>query len=241
MYFLPFVPNTRLTHTLPGTVLFCLPAGLLALAVYHKVVERPLFTLLPAQIRKKVDAPGKFSFSPGSRFVKIAASILLGAFTHVVWDSFTHRYGEGVLLFPFLSNSVSVLGKPIFLYKLLQHLSSVLGLLLVGFWFSRRPTKLGFIKPSTSGDAPSRSGFWLALMFAASFLAGVFYGSAWLEPQGVKGFVVQTVVGSVGCFVGILLAYSLVWHLYSRRRTGYSRQRSPLLTKTERPCKPRKT
>ncbi len=153
LYFLPFASNVRLTHTLPGIFLFCLPAGLLALAVYHKVVERPLFTLLPAQLRKRVDAPGEFSFSPGRKFLKIAASILLGAFTHIVWDSFTHRYGEGVMLFPFLSTSVSVLGKPVFLYKLLQHLSSVTGLLIIGFWLLRRPAK-----PGTSGGSLSESG-----------------------------------------------------------------------------------
>ncbi len=217
LYFLPFALSVRLTHTLPGIVLFYLPAGLLALAIYHKVIERPLFTLLPAQLRKRVDAPGEFSFSPGSKFLKITASILLGAFTHIVWDSFTHRYGEGVKLFPFLSTSVSVLGKPIFLYKLLQHLSSVTGLLIIGFWLLRRPAK-----PATSGGSPGESGLWLALMLAASFLAGVFYGSAWLEPQGVRGFVVQSVVGSVSCFLGVLLIYSLVWHLYPRRRAGYS-------------------
>ncbi len=228
MYFLPFVPNIRLTHTLPGILLFCLPASLLALAIYHKVVERPLFTLLPAQIRKKVDTPSKFGFSPVSRFLKIAASILLGAFTHIVWDSFTHRYGEGVLLFPFLSSSVSVLGKPMFLCKLLQHLSSVSGLLILGFWLSRRATKpgtakLGTTKPGTSGGSLDRSGLWLALMLAASFLAGVFYGSAWPQPQGVsQGLCSADRRRQRELLCGDSAHLQSLCHLYPRRRARCS-------------------
>lgn len=131
LYFVPFVPNVHLTHTLMGVVVLCLPLSLVTLLLFYAVVAQPLSELLPGL--KFLQPAGPFEFRPASRFLWIVSSILLGALTHIVWDSFTHI--RGVAHFPWLGITVLELsGRPLYLYKLLQYLGGVLGLLTLGVW-----------------------------------------------------------------------------------------------------------
>lgn len=60
----------------------------------------------------------------------LAASLVLGVLSHIVWDLFTHEGRWGVQLFPGLDE---VWG-PLAGFKWLQHGSSVLGLVVIGVW-----------------------------------------------------------------------------------------------------------
>jgi hypothetical protein len=63
----------------------------------------------------------------------ILLSLLVGALTHVVWDSFTHAYGWMVEQFDVLRTPMA--GAP--LYTILQNLGSLLGVALLIYWFIR--------------------------------------------------------------------------------------------------------
>ncbi len=75
-----------------------------------------------------------------TRIAIVIACLAFGAFTHVFWDSFTHSDGWGVHAFPFLQSVVTDYpGRPIRLYALLQHGSSLVLLppMTLGFiWWS---------------------------------------------------------------------------------------------------------
>ncbi len=61
-----------------------------------------------------------------------AATVLAGALTHLVWDGFTHEDGRGVRMLPFPDDyGPDIEGHPFRLYRWLQHVSSVVGLLVV--------------------------------------------------------------------------------------------------------------
>ncbi|WP_311260408.1 DUF4184 family protein [Microbacterium sp. WCS2018Hpa-9] len=66
--------------------------------------------------------------------VMLAASLVLGVLTHIVWDLFTHEGRWGVDALPALDDMWGLLTG----YKWLQYGSSVIGLLIIGIWAIRR-------------------------------------------------------------------------------------------------------
>ena len=117
-------------HTFGGSLVICLPLGLAAfylIRAFSKDIGRVLTSPFDKLFESLKEAPTK----P----ITIIASVLVGAWTHVIWDSFTHRNGSVVTRVPWMSEDILGLlkfgfgnGIEIPVYSLLQHLSSVFGL-----------------------------------------------------------------------------------------------------------------
>ncbi|WAA64867.1 DUF4184 family protein [Microbacterium oxydans] len=60
----------------------------------------------------------------------LAASLVIGVLSHILWDLFTHEGRWGVQLFPGLDE----MWGPLLGFKWLQHGSSVIGLAIIGIW-----------------------------------------------------------------------------------------------------------
>ncbi len=89
-YFIPLDIDRGFSHSMQGIIGFGLPAGLLVYVLYHLLMKQPLLALLPASIAGKAAsllAPSPL-WPPVSIGI-VAINILLGACTHVAWDSFT--------------------------------------------------------------------------------------------------------------------------------------------------------
>lgn len=67
---------------------------------------------------------------PWTQPLLLAVSLLLGAASHILWDSFTHAGRAGVALFPVLDESWG----PFTGFKWLQYGSGVLGVVIIGVW-----------------------------------------------------------------------------------------------------------
>jgi len=134
-YFLPGVSGL-MTHSLRGIFSFCLPAGLLMYFIFHLLVKRPASLLLPGPVLARLrntafGAPGL----PATSVWVLACSVMLGAATHIGWDAFTHRSSAIVSHFEIFRIVVFNSGGYIlYLYKLLQHLSTAFGLLVLAWW-----------------------------------------------------------------------------------------------------------
>jgi hypothetical protein len=77
------------SHTPVGTVLFCLPAGILLVAMFYWL-RGPVMKLLPPHYRRALlPLCQRGRASPWT----IVLSLLIGAWTHLLWDSFTHTNG----------------------------------------------------------------------------------------------------------------------------------------------------
>lgn len=144
-FYLFFSFTRVVSHSLLGIFTFCLPAGLIALAVFHGLLKRPLLSLLPIGHRRLL-APyaGSFAWRPASRFLQIVVSLLVGVLSHLVWDAFTHVYGLGVRAFPLLALPLWPLSRgAIRICDLLQLFFSIMGLvfLLHAYfdWYGRQP------------------------------------------------------------------------------------------------------
>ena len=102
-YYLRLSLMSRWGHTLPGVFSFCLPCALAALWLFHRVLKWPLLGWLPPAHRALLEPhAGPFAFGPPRRFVRVAASVLVGILTHLLFDAFTHVHGVFVDRLPAL-------------------------------------------------------------------------------------------------------------------------------------------
>ncbi len=120
------------SHLPWGLLTFCLPAGLLAFVYLEwlllPVVGPLLWPLLPKSCQRAglrlLDPrplPGRLA-----EWLAVGLAIVLGAASHQFWDGFTHPWmWPASVLYPGLR--VPLLGHPVLVSKLLQHLSSLLG------------------------------------------------------------------------------------------------------------------
>src|ERR1041385_2075847 len=86
------------SHSWIGSVIFCLPVGMVRWGAFYglrapairRLRARPRELFLPLCGREPGPAWG------------IIASLLVGTWTHLIWDSFTHKYGWLTQRVPFL-------------------------------------------------------------------------------------------------------------------------------------------
>ena len=120
------------THSIAGLFWFCWPAGLVAWLVFVRLLERPTIALLPDAWRAQV-SPFDESIT-ASVLARVSIALVLGAATHIVWDSFTHA-SPVVAAMPALRAVVlQINSSPVRVYDILQHLSTIVGFLVLAFW-----------------------------------------------------------------------------------------------------------
>ena len=132
-FFLRLSLVSRWGHTPAGIFLFSVPAGLVALWLFHVVLKQPLLALLPASLQDAIAPAAGFPFGPPRRFARIVASVLIGSLTHALFDSITHEHAPAVELIPWLREVVRLpFLPPQPVYHLLQYAFSIgLGWILV--------------------------------------------------------------------------------------------------------------
>jgi hypothetical protein len=133
------------THSLPALFTFCLPVGLTAYWLTLLLIRPAVIEVAPdgAYVRLRA-APPPASIRRLSAWLYAAAALLFGACTHLIWDAFTHENVHTVRMFPLLTDfSAEMSGHSIHLYRLLQYVSSLVGLAVVAvalvLWLRHAP------------------------------------------------------------------------------------------------------
>jgi len=172
---LPYYVPARLahfgpeTHSLTGAFTTCLVLGYTALGCVY-LLRRPLTALLSARARwLYLTALAPFSGRP-LEWALAAVSILLGVWTHLLWDSFTHNDGWIVRRVAFLSAPVSFGWYSGTVCHVLQYLSSGVGLAAMALWYWRLPVPAA--APVCPGAPRSSVGPVLMLVAVAAILIG---------------------------------------------------------------------
>jgi hypothetical protein len=156
-------------HSFIGSYTTCLAAGYALLAAVF-VLRRPLTALLSARARALcLGALEPFRRNP-REWAFAAPAIVLGVWTHLLWDSFTHPDGWMVLRVAALSAPVSIGPYRGTVCDVLQYLSSALGLAVLAAWYWRLPAPL--TAPADPHAARSSVGPVLLLVAAAALLIG---------------------------------------------------------------------
>ena len=132
-YFLLFPFLDQSGHTLAGLLYFNLPVALVIASIFQLVVRWPAVAHLPDWFKGRARAVPLLNWLEylKQRWAVFAFSAVLGAFTHIFWDAFTHESGYFVQVWPVLTSMVTVMGYEIMFCRLLQHGSTLVGGLLI--------------------------------------------------------------------------------------------------------------
>ncbi|MGV3540182.1 MAG: DUF4184 family protein [Rufibacter sp.] len=127
--FLRMSEHDPYSHTWKSLFYFNLPLGLLLAFIFHGLVRDALIQNLPRFLRLRFTRYVGFNWVAYFKrnYAVVLLSILVGAASHLAWDSFTHDYGLGVRLFPVLKQEVLSGPFSMKLYALLQKITSVAG------------------------------------------------------------------------------------------------------------------
>ncbi len=224
-YFLPIDIGRVSTHGAWGLVWFCLPMGVATYLLYHLLVKHAVFALLPAWIAARVNRiAGEPHTLPTARCIDVLGAIAIGAGTHIVWDAFTHRGGWGVALFPTLRGYVvSVQGLDLYVYSLLQHASSGIGLALIVWWAWRwlRRASPSHIEHRLRLSARTKVLVWMSI-FATAAVNGVIALAPYLESThalrlGTLPAFALTVSTIAGASFAVLV-FAVAWQRHVLRR-----------------------
>jgi hypothetical protein len=157
------------THSFLGSysVDLGLGAALLAAAV---LLREPLTVLLSARARWLcLEALEPFRHR-AREWLLAPIAIVVGVWTHLLWDSFTHPAGWAVRRIPALSEPVTIGWYSGEIYHILQYLSSALGLTILAIWYRRLP-----VPPGAGAGQDARrahAGPALLLVVGAALLIG---------------------------------------------------------------------
>ena len=195
-YFLPFDLGRTSTHDFDGLFLYCWPMGLAVWLLFVKLLERPTIELLPAPWRERVPRSGPVT----PRALLLASlGVIIGAMTHIAWDSFTHGQTPVSTLFPVLETRLfEFRGRSIYVFAVLQYLSSIAGLLALAYWaYNLRNA------PPPARAPRHRFGF-------LSDRARVLFAAAVIGTSGVASLVAYAITKSEGMLFEHRVFYMLV-------------------------------
>ena len=201
---LPGSPARLHTHSLAGLFSYCLPMGLVAYALTLALIKPAVMEIVPDGAYARLRAADAVAPPMGLRSGFYAAlAILLGAATHLLWDTFTHENAAGVRMFPVLNEYAPELdGHTLQLYRWAQYGSSVIGLIIVivamVLWLRHTPSGPARHPPRRLRRAERLS--WIGLYLLLPLLAisaSLWHGRAaglaslpagsWLERVAIAG------------------------------------------------------
>jgi hypothetical protein len=230
--FFPFIPQSYyfVAHSLPGLFTACLPAGLIFFILFQAVMKRPLYALLPIYIQRRTSTLVRSTLRPNiADIALVMLAILLGAWTHIGWDDFTHADRWGAQMIPWLhSRALTLPGHaPITGAKLMQYLSSIIGLpilaVVLAYWLKLQPAiPAEDVQPQLS---PMRKSMAYTIIAIIPIFVTILLGprdnifsyngaSRWITTCGFS-------------FIMTALAYCIVFHIWkARKRHGQSAKKA---------------
>jgi len=135
-YFLHLKPYEVYGHSFLGQFFYNLPLVLVIAIIYTYVIKDPMYEYLPTFIKRRFQITSNRFLDIVS--IKFVVSALIGMFTHLIWDSFTHYNGFVVSKVSFLRGAV-LLDYP--LYKVIQHGSTLLGFMILAIYIYKLSKK----------------------------------------------------------------------------------------------------
>ena len=141
-YFLRMDMIRTHSHDLWAIFYFNLPLTILLYLTFQLIVKKPLIINLPyffhSRFHKYLINNQKILST--KNILTVIISAIVGIFSHLFWDSFTHKEGlfEGQLLY--LLETITINGKDIIIFQFLQIWSSIIGGLYILFFIYKMPT-----------------------------------------------------------------------------------------------------
>lgn len=164
-YFFKLSVDSTHSHTVGGIFYFDLPVVIILSLAFHLLVKQNLFANLPVFFQQRFYDTRSFEFITYLRKypIQFIASAIIGAASHLFWDSFTHNDGYFARnLWFYKGTAIPFDGVNYPLFYALQHISTIVGLISVAcyIYFRERQQHAVITRPSVV--------YWLVLVFIAA-------------------------------------------------------------------------
>lgn len=128
--------------------------------------------------------------------------------THVFWDSFTHKGGKFVILFEGLRKNIEILNYDIPVYKILQHGSTLLGVIFIILYiYSKRNKRINWKRinriPATNNKEKIS---YFTTIFCTALIVLFVYISLLKVNFSIKNVGSFVVTFINGLFIGTIIA-----------------------------------
>lgn len=202
-YFIALEPHKTIGHTYKGLILQAIPLCIVFLFLFH-MIKKQLILHLPSTFRTVAKAYGltrPYDFRDVRQWAVFLISIVIGFYSHIFMDSFTHESGFFVNHYPVLQNVYFSVP----LYKLLQYLFSSIGLcaevLLAVFYIIKSPRPDIFLVRINS---KIKNKYWLVVlitMISTTVIKLIFTSSTntigIIIVSPISGFVLGIIIASL--------------------------------------------
>ena len=216
--------SITLGHSVLGVFWFCVPVGLIVFCVFQNLLKQSVFAVLPASHQQRL-APwlNPLPLRTAAQWRLVIASLIGGAFTHLLWDSFTHEHGWVVEAAPFLRSDLFMFrGRPYQIYKCLQHASTLAGTLFLAVCYVRFYRKAS-IHPSPSIPFLSSKTKWMwgCLLIVVPIVIAIIFANA--HPYRMiswETFARRAVVAFMVIFSFELILFSVLYRFFLKKLSG---------------------
>jgi hypothetical protein len=211
-YFLSFALNTRISsHQLPDVFTFNLPVTIVLALLYHGIIKESLIEHLPPFFKRRANPAKqsnwlKYLYKHWAVFL---GSALIGILSHLLWDSFTHFEGYFANKIPWLLDQISFFGINITASRLMQHLSTIVGIIYIAFYITSLPTY--------AINTTSKWVFYWFLVIATGILVLVMYMPEIVLIITIDELVVRFITG---CLTALLF-FGVLWKLKPKKENGH--------------------
>lgn len=206
----------RFGHTLIGVAVWGVPATIAVAAAFHFLMKWPLLLCAPRGIAARAVPAIGGGWPAGLNAVTAASLVIsaaLGNLTHVAWDGCTHHDGWAVERWPELYETIEVPGfGPVVLFRLLQHMSTLVGLMVLAFVMIRWAVRTSPIALPPAHRTGPRAVLMLCTLTAVAVVDGRL---VLLGEHRFGHFVAGTISGLLA---GALIASAILWRRGRRWR-----------------------
>jgi hypothetical protein len=196
-YFFRMRMQSEISHTFLGIFLIDFPLGFIVMFAFHQIIKRPFIENAPLFFQKRLavlkDSNWINYFK--NNFLTVLISFFLGAVSHIFWDSMTHWDGYLVQQTSFFN--IEFFSIPV--YKIAQHLSSIIGLLYISRYVYSFPSDNRELR------VINLNYWYLAFLFSVFAIAVRFYVGTELNKIG------NTIVSVIS---SMIIAVTLVVFLF---------------------------
>ena len=220
LYFLEMTTVNRSdSHSWNGLLFICLPVGVIFCFAFHWLVKYELIVHLPSRLSEHLSglAESQWKLNTIRQWLVLIVSVLIGAMSHLFWDSFTHLNGVMVGLIPVLKTEVSFLGEIVPWSHIFQHISTVAGAVAIFIFFSFRSNLPNRVEIKNRKSVKSKIMFWIVVaLFAGCFALLVLKLYKTFAPEMIPSEMTILGLSSWAGFFYFICGYTLIKRLCKR-------------------------
>lgn len=202
-------------HQWSGVFLLDLPVAMLLAVLIHTIMRDPVILHLPKMLKQRlmIYVGQPLPLSSIRYWWVLCISILLGIATHIFWDAFTHPSGYFVQQYALLNHQVVLFGHSLYVYKILQHLSSLGGLTLIALYIYFLPVVAVQATPYKQ-----QFKFWLTVISGFMLMMGCWFYFSQMQYASIQQIIVHVLVASIACGFYAVLCTALLYLVRSHQQ-----------------------